>query len=103
MSISISLIAVFIPILMMGGIVGRLFREFAITLVRDRGIDGHFPDHDTHDVRLLLKPEREEEHNRLYRLSERFFDGMLSIYRRSLRRVLNHPVFVLIVLALPSR
>ena len=45
LSISISLVAVFIPILLMGGIVGRLFREFAVTLsVRDRGLAGHLAD-----------------------------------------------------------
>ena len=53
-SISLSLIAVFIPILLMGGIVGRLFREFALTLVaRDHGVAGDLADHDADDVRAV--------------------------------------------------
>ena len=60
LSMSISLIAVFIPILMMSGIVGRLFREFAVILVgRHRHFDGHFADRHAHDVRWLLKPHHE--------------------------------------------
>ena len=54
LSISISLIAVFIPILLMGGIVGRLFREFAITLSSAIVVSmAHLPDHHSHHVRLL--------------------------------------------------
>ena len=54
LSMSISLCAVFIPILLMGGILGRLFREFAVTLTtRDRGFTGGLADHDSHDVRAI--------------------------------------------------
>ena len=101
-SISISLIAVFIPILMMGGIVGRLFREFAVTLsaailvsmvvslTTTPTMCAHF-----------LKPQvAQERHNRLYRMSDRFFSGMLSVYRRSLTWVLDNPALMLILLAL---
>ena len=101
-SISISLIAVFIPILMMGGIVGRLFREFAVTLsaailvsmvvslTTTPTMCAHF-----------LKPQvAQEKHNRLYRMSDRFFAGMLSVYRRSLTWVLDNPALMLILLAL---
>ena len=56
LSISISLVAVFIPILLMGGVLGRLFREFALTLVSgDFDFHGGLVDNDTDDVRLLLK------------------------------------------------
>ena len=56
LSISLSLVAVFIPILLMGGIVGRLFREFAVTLIGcDHRIAGHFADDHSHDVRAAFE------------------------------------------------
>ena len=72
---SISLVAVFIPILLMGGIVGRLFREFAVTLSRrDCRLAGRFADHHADDVRdASCKPQRSQQHGRLYRASERGF------------------------------
>ena len=76
-SISMSLIAVFIPILMMGGIVGRLFREFAVLLsAAIRGFDGGLPDNHAHHVRALAEGAAAgRAAHVLYRLSERFFTG----------------------------
>src|SRR5215469_4984757 len=101
-SISMSLIAVFIPILMMGGIVGRLFREFAIVLstaiVASMVISlTTTPTMCAH----LLKPHEEgERHNWFYRASERTLNGMLSAYRLSLRWVMDNSLLTLIVLGL---
>ncbi len=83
-SISISLIAVFIPILLMGGIVGRLFREFAITLSTAILVSMVISLTTTPMMCAHLLKPHEEKHGRLYRLSDRFFAGMLSFYRRSL-------------------
>jgi multidrug efflux pump len=100
-SISISLIAVFIPLLMMGGIVGRLFREFAVTLSTAILVSMIVSLTTTPMMcAYLLKDERAEEHGRLYKASERFFDWILSLYRRSLRWVLAHPTPTLLVLLL---
>jgi multidrug efflux pump len=102
LSISISLIAVFIPILMMGGIVGRLFREFAVTLSSAIVVSMAISLITTPTMcAYLLRPEKKDaKHNRAYRISESFFDGMLSVYRTSLRWALDHPALMLIVLAL---
>jgi multidrug efflux pump len=98
-SISMSLVAVFIPIILMGGIVGRLFREFAITLSTAIIVSMIISITTTPMMCAhLLKPHQEEKHGRLYRLSEKFFDGMLSGYRRSLEWVLQNPALVLVVL-----
>jgi multidrug efflux pump len=98
-SISMSLVAVFIPIILMGGIVGRLFREFAITLSTAIIVSMIISITTTPMMCAhLLKPHTEEKHGRLYRLSEKFFDGMLSGYRRSLEWVLENPALVLVVL-----
>jgi multidrug efflux pump len=99
LSISVSLIAVFIPILMMGGIVGRLFREFAVTL--SVAIAMSLAVSLTTTPMLcsrLLKHERAEDHGRLYRASEKFFDFILKTYETSLAWVLRHPAFTLSVL-----
>jgi multidrug efflux pump len=98
-TISISLIAVFIPLLMMGGIVGRLFREFAVTLSTAVFVSMIISLTTTPMMcAYLLKSESKEKHGRLYMASEKFFDGMLSLYRSSLRWVLEHPVPTLVVL-----
>jgi multidrug efflux pump len=101
-SISMSLIAVFIPILMMGGIIGRLFREFAITLSVAIIVSMVVSLTTTPMMcaHLLKHREEGEKHNIFYRTSERFFNGLLSIYRSSLRWALDNPVLILIVLAL---
>ncbi|HXW60995.1 MAG TPA: multidrug efflux RND transporter permease subunit [Candidatus Acidoferrales bacterium] len=99
LSISLSLIAVFIPILMMGGIVGRLFREFAVTLSVAILVSLLVSLTTTPMMcSRLLAHERPEEHNRLYRASEKAFDWVLSLYERTLGWVLNHAALTLTVL-----
>jgi multidrug efflux pump len=97
LSISISLVAVFTPLLLMGGIVGRLFREFAVTLSVAILV--------SLVVSLTTTPmmcsrllKHKEEHGRLYRASERVFQWILSLYERSLTWVLRHPFPILVVL-----
>jgi multidrug efflux pump len=98
-SISVSLIAVFIPILMMGGIVGRLFREFAITLSTAIVVSMVISLTTTPTMcAYLLKQEQREEHGRLYRASEKFFSWMLETYRRSLVWALENWVLMLVIL-----
>jgi len=100
-TISISLIAVFIPLLLMGGIVGRLFREFAVTLSTSVFVSMIISLTTTPMMcAYLLKNERTEKHGRIYLASEKFFDGVLSVYRSSLHWVLDHPTLTLIVLFL---
>ena len=101
LSISMSLIAVFIPILMMAGIVGRLFREFAVTLSTAIVVSMLVSLTTTPMMcAYLLKPESEMKHGRIYRMSERAFSALLSGYSRSLRWMLSYPwpVFVLLLL-----
>ncbi len=101
LSISISLVAVFIPILLMGGIVGRLFREFAVTL--SAAILVSLVVSLTTTPMLcsrLLKHQRPEDHGRLYRASEKVFDRILSLYDRTLTWVLRHPAPTLAALLL---
>ena len=98
-TISISLIAVFIPLLMMGGIVGRLFREFAVTLSSAVFVSMIISLTTTPMMcAYLLRSERTEKHGRMYAASEKFFDWVLSLYRGSLRWVLDHPALTLVVL-----
>jgi len=98
-SISVSLIAVFIPILLMGGIVGRLFREFAVTLSTAIAVSMVISLTTTPAMCAhLLKEHNKEKHGRLYQWSERFFAGMLAFYRRSLTWVLDNPGLTLVVL-----
>jgi multidrug efflux pump len=98
-TISISLIAVFIPLLLMGGIVGRLFREFAVTLSTAVFVSMIISLTTTPMMcAYLLKSERDEKHGRIYMASEKFFDWVLSLYRGSLYWVLEHSTLTLIVL-----
>jgi multidrug efflux pump len=98
-TISISLIAVFIPLLLMGGIVGRLFREFAVTLSTSVLVSMIISLTTTPMMcAYFLRSERAEEHGRLYAASEKFFDWVLSLYRGSLHWVLDHPMLTLSVL-----
>ena len=101
LSISISLVAVFIPILMMGGIVGRLFREFAVTLSVAIIISLAISLTTTPMMcARLLKHQAESAHNKLYQASERAFNRVLAIYERTLSWVLNHSALTLTVLLL---
>jgi multidrug efflux pump len=100
-TISISLIAVFIPLLLMGGIVGRLFREFAVTLSTAIVVSMIISLTATPMMcAYLLRNERTEKHGRIYMASEKFFDRVLSLYRGSLHWVLDHPALTLTVLFL---
>ena len=101
MTISMSLIAVFIPLILMGGIVGRLFREFSITLSTAILVSMVISLTTTPMMCAhLLKSERNRKHGRFYNQSERFFAWILNIYRRSLRWMLDNPVLVLTALGL---
>ena len=98
LSMSISLIAVFIPILLMGGIVGRLFREFAVTLSLAILVSLLVSLTTTPMMcALFLRGSHETRHGRLYRFAEWVFDALLRIYAGSLRFVLRHQFSVLIV------
>jgi len=98
LSMSVSLIAVFIPILMMGGIVGRLFREFAVVLSVAIFM--------SMIVSLTVTPmmcsrllKVEHNHGRLYRWSEGIFQWIIDSYGSALRVVLNHPGLTMLIMA----
>ena len=100
-SISISLIAVFIPLLLMGGIVGRLFREFAVTLSTAILVSMVISLTTTPMMcAYLLRVEHGSERGFFRRTTDRFFEWILSLYRRSLRWVLRNSVLTLTVLFL---
>jgi multidrug efflux pump len=91
LSISVSLIAVFIPILLMGGIVGRLFREFAVTLSTAVAVSLVVSLTTTPMMcAKLLRPEQDENHGRFYKISERAFDRAHSGYAAGLEWVVAH-------------
>jgi multidrug efflux pump len=99
LSISLSLIAVFIPILMMGGIVGRLFREFAVTLSVAILVSLAISLTTTAMMcSRLLKQERKEDHGRLFQASEKVFAWVVSGYEQALTWVLDHAALTLAVL-----
>jgi hydrophobe/amphiphile efflux-1 (HAE1) family protein len=97
LSISFSLIAVFIPLLLMGGIIGRLFREFALTVTASIAVSAL--------VSLTLAPmlcarfmrPESHHHGRIYRAIESVFDALLTFYRRTLDVVLRHQAMTLLV------
>jgi hydrophobe/amphiphile efflux-1 (HAE1) family protein len=98
MSISISLVAVFIPILLMQGYIGRLFREFAVTLSIAIGVSLIVSLTTTPMMcALLLKSKRDQKPGRLYRASEKVFDFILAGYENSLGWVLRHQFPILMV------
>jgi multidrug efflux pump len=100
-TISLSLIAVFIPLLLMGGIVGRLFREFAVTLSTSIVVSMVISLTTTPMMcAYLLKNQRTETHGRLFMATEQAFDWVLNLYRKTLHWVLAHPIPTLIVLFL---
>jgi multidrug efflux pump len=100
-TISISLIAVFIPLLLMGGIVGRLFREFAVTLSTSIVVSMVISLTTTPMMcAYLLKNERAEKHGRIFTASENVFEWVLRLYRHTLHWVLDHPTLTLSVLFL---
>jgi multidrug efflux pump len=98
LSMSTSLVAVFIPLLMMGGIVGRLFREFAVTLSVAIGISLLVSLTTTPTMcAKFLRPPTSNSHNRIYRASEWIFNSMLAAYRRMLTVALKHSFVTLCV------
>jgi hydrophobic/amphiphilic exporter-1 (mainly G- bacteria), HAE1 family len=91
LSMTISLAAVFIPILFMGGILGRLFHEFAVTIGAAILVSGFVSLTLTPLLSArFLRPHKGETHGRMYNAFERFFDGMLAFYERGLRAALRH-------------
>jgi hydrophobe/amphiphile efflux-1 (HAE1) family protein len=96
LSMSASLVAVFIPILLMGGIVGRLFREFAVTLSLAIALSLVVSLTTTPMMcALFLRPVQKEGHNWIYRLSERAFNRLAGAYDSGLRWVLDHQALTL--------
>src|SRR6266478_391709 len=96
LSISLSLVAVFIPILLMGGIVGRLFREFSVVLSTAILVSLVVSLTTTPTMcARLLRLQRPEEHGKMFRTSEKMFAWLLSAYEQSLRIVLRHPAVTL--------
>jgi hydrophobe/amphiphile efflux-1 (HAE1) family protein len=97
-SITLSLLAVFVPLLLMGGIVGRLFREFAVTLAIAVSVSALISLTLTPMMcARLLRPEHDREHGRLYRASEWVFDRLLTVYGHGLRWALRHRVTMLAI------
>ncbi len=97
-SISISLIAVLIPLLLMSGIIGRLFREFAVVLSMTIAVSAFVSLTLTPVMAArFLRPNADTRHGRLYQLSERGFDALLHGYERGLDFVLRHRLITLIV------
>jgi len=97
-SISVSLVAVFIPILLMGGIVGRLFREFAVTLSVAIAVSLLISLTTTPMMcAKLLRTESHQTHGRLYRASDAAFNWILGSYGKTLSWVLKHQLLILVV------
>jgi HAE1 family hydrophobic/amphiphilic exporter-1 len=97
LSMTLSLVAVFIPVLFMGGILGRLLHEFAVTISVAILISGFVSLSLTPMLcSRFLRPSGDGRKSRLYALSERFFGGMLHTYERSLKAVLRHRLAVMI-------
>jgi HAE1 family hydrophobic/amphiphilic exporter-1 len=101
LSMTLSLAAVFIPVVFMGGIVGRLFHEFAVTVTSAILVSGFVSLTLTPMLcSRFLRPPAEAHHGRLYTLTEGFFKGMLGTYRWTLERCLEHRPAVMVVSAL---
>ncbi|SFV36797.1 efflux RND transporter permease subunit [Hyphomicrobium facile] len=95
-SISVSLVAVFIPLLLMSGIIGRIFREFAVTVTMTIAVSAFVSLTLTPMMASrFLKSEKDVKHGWLYNLSERGFAAMLNGYTRGLDFVLRHQFFTL--------
>jgi HAE1 family hydrophobic/amphiphilic exporter-1 len=98
MSISVSLVAVFIPLLLMGGIIGRLFREFAITMSITIAVSAFVALTLSPTMcALFLRDEKHAKHGRLYNIIERGFDQILAWYTRGLDFCLDYKRFTLTV------
>ena len=98
LSMSLSLVAVFIPILLMGGIVGRLFREFAVTLTVAIGVSLVISLTTTPMMSAkFLISERQRSHGRIYQATERGYQWILKKYESRLAWVLEHPALTILV------
>jgi len=96
-SMTISLTAVFIPILFMGGILGRLFHEFAVTIGAAILVSGFVSLTLTPLLSAkFLRPHKDEKHGKLYQSTERIFDGMLALYERGLTIALRQRAMTLL-------
>src|SRR5262249_41275871 len=101
LSRTLSLFAVSLPILLMGGIVGRYFREFAVTLSMAIGVSLLVSLTTTPMMcARLIVPPAERRPGRFSRAAERCFDALLRLYDRTLQRALAHPVMVMLILLL---
>ena len=99
LSMTVSLVSVFIPILLMGGLVGRLFREFAVTLTLAVTISLLVSLSVTPMMcSRFLRSARASGHGRLYRFGERAFDALASLYAGTLRQVLRHQRITILVM-----
>jgi len=98
-SISLSLIAVFLPLLLMGGLVGRLFREFTLTLSVAVLISLFISLTTTPMMCAYILPRKPvTKHGWIYNLTEAGFEAMLGFYRRTLAAALRHPLLVVLTL-----
>ena len=99
LSMTLSLAAVFLPVFFMGGLVGRLLHEFAVTIIAAILVSGFVSLTLTPMLAgRFLKPSAEAHHGRLFAASEKVFDGMLHAYEWSLKKVLNHRPATLLTL-----
>lgn len=98
LSMTLSLVAVFIPVLFMGGILGRLLHEFAVTIGVAILVSGFVSLSLTPMLcSRFLRPHAAEKHSRIYEISERFFKGMLNAYEVSLKYVLKHRLATMVI------
>jgi HAE1 family hydrophobic/amphiphilic exporter-1 len=98
LSMTVSLAAVFIPVLFMGGIVGRLMHEFAVTITSAILVSGIVSITLTPMLcSRFLKPPHSIRHNRLYQATERMFDGALAVYAWTLRQTLRYRVVAMVI------
>ncbi|MBW1781493.1 MAG: efflux RND transporter permease subunit [Deltaproteobacteria bacterium] len=99
-SMTLSLVVVFVPVLFMGGVMGRLLHEFAVTIACAVLISGFVSLTLTPMLcSRFLRPPATQRHGRIYNASEKVFEGMLGFYQWSLKRALNHRLAVMIVSA----
>ena len=97
-SMTISLVAVFLPVLFMGGLLGRLLHEFAVTIAAAILVSGFVSLTLTPMLcSRFLKPQHQQRHGRMYQASERVFERALALYERTLQAVLRHPRVTLAV------
>lgn len=98
-SMTVSLVAVFLPVIFMGGILGRLLNEFAITIGVAILVSGFVSLTLTPMMcSRFLKPVQEERHGRAWMFTERIFDALLHVYRRTLDVTLRHPMSMIVAL-----